>query len=185
MNKEFLYNRNPIKVLSYLSLHAREENIAFRVANELGLSQGSVHGILKEFAKQGLANKRNVGKSIVYEINSTHPVVRAFRKMENLLEIDELTNQLKPLARKVILYGSCAFGTDTAESDIDFFIVADQQEQEQIEKVIRDFSGNRKISLLMVDMMEMMQLENDDPVFYNQVMSGIELWEKTNEVKKK
>ncbi|PKM84092.1 MAG: hypothetical protein CVU86_09055 [Firmicutes bacterium HGW-Firmicutes-11] len=180
MNKEFLYNRNPMKVLSYLSLHAREENIAFRVATELGLSQGSVHGILKEFAQQGLAKKRNVGKSIVYEINGEHPVVRAFRKMENLLEIDELINQLKSLSRKVILYGSCAFGVDTAESDIDLFIVADRQEQEQIEKVIRDFSSKRKISPLMLDLMEMMQLESDDPVFFNQVMSGIELWEKTN-----
>ena len=43
--KEFMFNKNPMLVLSYLSKNIFKDNISSNIAKELCLAKGSVHAI--------------------------------------------------------------------------------------------------------------------------------------------
>jgi predicted nucleotidyltransferase/predicted DNA-binding transcriptional regulator len=173
--KKIIFNRNPLLILSYLSKNITGENISSHIAKDLDLAVGSVHQILRQFEKKGIVQSRLLGKTIIYEIDRKSPFVKSFRIFDNLLDLDDLFVQLKPLCRKIILFGSCATGDDTFQSDIDLFIVIDPDERVKAIAIIDDFESSREINPIIVDTVELMEMEKNDRVFYNEVMKGIEI----------
>jgi len=65
-------------------------------------------------------------------------------------------------------------------SDIDLFVVADKDENDNVLNIISNYHSKREIKPIIVDTVELMELEKDDKVFYNEVMKGIEIWEENN-----
>ena len=181
MIKEFMFNRNPMLILSYLSKSVYGDNITSHVAKELSLGVGSVHSILKQFEANGVVASKKVGKSVLYDVKRNNPMINAFRIFDNLLDLDGLISDLKLHSRKIILFGSCASGRDTFQSDIDIFIIADEDEKDKILELINNYKLGREIKPIIVDMVEFISLEKDDAVFYKEIMKGIELWEVSNE----
>jgi len=178
--KEVLYNKNPLLIMSYLSKNKTQENISAHIAKELNLGAGSVHQILKQFEEMGVVRSNRVGKTILYEMDKMNPLVKTFRVFDNLLDLDLLFSSLKSYCRKIILFGSCATGTDTECSDIDLFVVADEDEKDNVLNIISNYHSNREIKPVIVDTIELMELENNDKVFYNEIIKGIQIWEGTN-----
>ena len=66
--KSFLYNKNSMLVLSYLTKNIYEENTITSISKELEISVGSVHSILKKFEECGLVKTRTLGKNIIYNL---------------------------------------------------------------------------------------------------------------------
>jgi predicted nucleotidyltransferase len=178
--KSIIFNKNPLLILSYLSKNKTGENISSHIAKDLDLAAGSVYQIFRQFEEKGIVKKKQLGKTIIYEIDQKSPLIKSFRVFDNLLDLNDLFTQLKPLCRKIILFGSCATGDDTSQSDIDLFIVVDSAEREKAMVIISDFDSSREIRPVIVDTVELMELENNDQVFYNEIMKGIEIWEATN-----
>ena len=179
--KNFIFNKNPMLVLSYLTKNTLKNNMATHIARELSLSAGSVHAILKKFEAMGIAESRNVGRAVIYEVNKNNPMIKSFRVFDNLLEIDQLVEELKTRVRKIVLFGSCSRGEDNLESDIDVLIIADEDEKDAVMKLINEYEGEREIKPIIVDEIEFMDMEKNDAVFYKEIMKGIELWEASNE----
>ncbi len=166
--------------MSFLSKNKNQENISAYIAKELELGAGSVHQILKQFEENGIVKCKKVGKTLLYEMDKANPLVKSFRVFDNLLDLDLLFCNLKPHCRKIILFGSCATGTDTQISDIDLFVVADEDEKYNVLNIISNYHSKREIKPIIIDTIELMELENNDRVFYNEVMKGIEIWEGNN-----
>lgn len=178
--KEIMYNKNPLLIFSYLSKNKSQENISAHIAKDLGLGAGSVHQILKSFEEQGIVQSRRFGKTLVYELDKNSPLVKSFRVLDNLLDLDLLFSNLKKYCRKIILFGSCAIGTDSDVSDIDIFVVTDMDDKDIVFNIISAFHSDREIKPIVVDTVELMDMQNNDSVFYNEIMKGIEIWEGTN-----
>lgn len=172
----FLYNKNPLLVLSYLSKNIYDENTATNISKELGLALSSVHTILKSFEQAGLVSSRTLGKNVIYELDKNNPILKPFRAFDNINSILPLIEEIKPLSRKIILFGSCARGEDTINSDIDLFILSDEK-KERINELINKFNIKRPINPVIVDTVEFMELESNDKVFFDEIMKGIILWE--------
>lgn len=177
--KEIMYNKNPLLILSYLSKNQSQENISAHIAKDLELGVGSVHQILKSFEEQGIVQSRRYGKTLVYELDKNSPLVKSFRVFDNLLDLDLLFFNLKKYCRKIILFGSCAIGTDSDISDIDIFVVTDMDDKDKVSSIISAFQSAREIKPIVVDTVELMDMESNDNVFYNEIMKGIEIWEGT------
>lgn len=178
MDTNYLYNRNPLLVLSYVS-KCKGQNIeitASKISNKLGLSIGSVYEILKEFNDAGFVKGIKIGRSTIYEPVRNNPVIKHFRIFDNLLFLTNLVEQLKGITRKVILFGSCSRGEDTLESDIDLFLLADEDMQSNAREIISGFSSEREIKPIIVDSMELMYMQNNDKVFYEEIQNGFVLW---------
>ncbi|MGE5472607.1 MAG: nucleotidyltransferase domain-containing protein [Ignavibacteriales bacterium] len=179
--KENMFNKNPMLVLSYLSKNVFKDNISLNVANELSLSAGSVHTILKQFETLGLVAARRLGKSVIYSVDKENPIIKSFRVFDNLLDVKELVEQLKPHSRKIILFGSCARGEDNAESDIDLLVLADETEKDTVMKIVSEYKLEREIKPVIFDIIEFMEMEKNDAVFYKEIMKGIQMWEASDE----
>ncbi len=127
--KNIIFNKNPMRVLSYLSKQNTygQGHIASQIAKDLNISIGSVFEILKRFKQMGLIEGTRVARAIIYKVNRGNQLIKSFRVFENILEVNSLINLLKQYCRKIILFGSYARGEDTTESDMDLFIEADEE----------------------------------------------------------
>lgn len=176
MIKDKLYNRNPLLILSYLS---KNKGMLYgrKIAEDIGINQGSTSIILKDFNKMGLVESEYAGKTILYKVNGENPLIRHFRIFENLVEINELIESIKPYSREIILFGSCARGEDDQNSDIDLFIVADDDNKEVIREIIENYKIDREIKPVIVSSLELIEMEENDKIFLNEINKGLKLWE--------
>ena len=178
--KEFLYNKNPMKVLSYLSKNKRNENLyGSKIAEKIGVNQGGTSIVLKRFKEMNIVNSENVGKTVVYQTKKDNPLVNAFRVFENILELNDFIERIRPYSRKVILFGSCATGEDDIDSDVVIFIIA--YEKERIREEISITEIERKISPVIVTPLEFSEMSEKEKVFLLEIEKGIELWGGVND----
>ena len=82
---------------------------------------------------------------------------------------------LRKYAHKVILFGSCAQGTDTAESDIDLLVIA--RDKRKAEKAARTIRLSRPIQWVIKTPQEYVVMNSNEKVFTGEISQGIVLWE--------
>lgn len=178
MNTNYIYNRNPMLVLSYISKFKGQntEMMASKISNRLELSIGSVYNILKEFDNAGFVKGIKAGRATIYEPVRSNPIIRQFRIFDNLFYLVDLIKQLKGITRKIILFGSCSRGDDTIDSDIDLFMLVDEDMQSAVRGIIPNYPGEREIKAVIVDSLEYLEMQNNDHVFYEEIQKGFVLW---------
>jgi len=116
-----------------------------------------------------------------YSFSKAIAMLRQFKILNTLVLLKPLIEELKNIAKKVILYGSCAEGTDTSESDIDLFIISEQKRK--VLQIIRDYSLGKgfegiKIQPVIQTPVELLKSEEEDKEFFSLVREGITLWER-------
>jgi predicted nucleotidyltransferase len=169
------------KVLSLLAKLSDQEFYEREVARKLGISYGSANRALNELFSSGVVSRRREGKMYFYSIDFSNAVLTEFKKMVNLLLIEPLVEELKRMTNRVVLYGSCAFGTDTSESDLDLFIVSNSKEA--VLNVISNFefpAGYEDIHIQPVikTPLELLEGGESERTFMEEVERGIVVWEK-------
>lgn len=178
MKSSYIYNRNPMLVLSYISKFKGQniEVTASKISEKLDLSIGSVYEILKEFESAGIVHGTRIGRATIYEPVRNNPLVKQFRAFDNLIYLNDLVDQLKNFARKIILFGSCSRGDDMIDSDIDLFLLVDEDMQYKARSIISSYTSEREIKPVIVDSIELMDIQKNDPVFYGEITKGLILW---------
>lgn len=96
-----------------------------------GSGSGAVQRELKRLSSSGLVTVTRIGKQKHYQANPRCPVFAELRDLviKTVAVIDPIREALEPLGDRValaLIYGSVAKGTDTAASDIDLLVVADE-----------------------------------------------------------
>ena len=129
------------KVLSMLVKFSDQEFYEREVARSLGISYGAANRALNELYSSGAITRRGEGKMYFYSISPSNAAIMEYKKMINLMLIEPLIEKLKNLSNRIVLYGSCALGTDTSESDLDLFIVSNNKKD--VSNIIRDFKFPR------------------------------------------
>jgi len=126
----------------------------------------------------GLVTREKKGQLYLYRVIADSPAVREFKKFENIISITDLILRMRDVCRKIVLYGSCATGGDTNESDVDLFIVTENKTKvlNEIRKEIRDL--DREIKPVIVRSEEYLAMRNSKEVLLEELDKGIILWEK-------
>jgi len=169
------------KVLSLLVKFSDQEFYEREMARKLGISSGSANRALNELFSSGVVRRRREGKMYFYSIDSFNALLIEFKKMVNLLLIEPLVEELKKISSRIILYGSCALGRDTSESDIDLFVVSNSEED--VSNVISGFTfprgfENIRIQPVIRTPVELLEAGESERTFLEEVERGIVLWEK-------
>jgi len=169
------------KILSLLAKFADQEFYEREVARKLGISTGSANRALNELYSTGAVKRRREGKMYFYSIDSSNAAFTEFKKMVTLLLIEPLVEELKKMSSRIILYGSCALGTDNSDSDLDLFIVANSKEE--VSNVINGFTfprgfENIRIQSVLRTPVELLEGRESERTFMEEVERGIVLWEK-------
>lgn len=175
MLPDLLLKTKAHQILSFLTLHPNHSFYDKEISERTGVSRGATNQILNDFFKNNLVTREKRGKAWFYEIQD-QPVIKHFRIYENLVQLSELVNQLRAVAKRVVLFGSAAQGTDTSESDIDLFVLAD--DSREANKLIFDFVSVREIKPVIKNPLDFAVSQSKDKAFFEQVARGITLFEK-------
>lgn len=175
--KNFLFQRNPLLILSHISMQGDNEFLSAHVAKSLSISVGSAHAILRRFEEADLLSSRRIGHSLFYRTVRPHPFWSAFRVFDNLADVSPLVSRLAPISRKVVLFGSCSRGDDDMQSDIDLLVVTDSEGTKVAEEATRAPIDGRPVNAVVLDYHAYLDLQEKDPVFHAEIVKGLQLWE--------
>ncbi len=148
-----------------------------RFLRATGISKGSANRILRKFAELSLLARAEKGRMVFYRLNTGDPFVKLMKAAENAWVLRPFVEGLKESTRKVILFGSCAEGTDGAESDIDILILTDDKKSAKEKVGAFNRKADRPIAPIIVDMNEFAMMRKEDGPLYERIDRGITLWE--------
>lgn len=173
--KKYLTVTSHQKVLSFLLNHPSCSYMEKEIVRAAKVSKSAVNEALKELAKDKLILQEKKGRMSFYSVDLDEPVIRRLKSTENVSLLKPLTEQLKKISQKIILFGSFAEGINVEESDIDLFVLSDQPDS--IQRVIQKSPLAEKIQPVIKKPAEFIGLDKKKPLFYQEIERGIVLWE--------
>jgi predicted nucleotidyltransferase len=164
-----------------LSLFVANPDKAFysrEISKKIKISLGATSNALRLLEKNSILSSEKKGKTGLYTLRLPNEYLERFKILNILLTIEPLVEKLKNISRRVILYGSYATGSFTADSDLDLFIISEKREESL--KAINSFKTNVALEITPVikKQVEWMRLEKSEPEFFSEISQGITLWEK-------
>jgi len=169
------------RVLAFFLARPSGQLYGTEIAEKTGISIAQVSKVLIDLRQTGLLEMERKGRTELYHIVSENPVLRTFKVLNTLISIEPLVERLRVVTRRVALYGSCASGTNIERSDLDLLIVSTKKDD--VQDIIADFPndayyGFSEIRAIVKTPAEWEALEEQDPVFHNEILRGISLYEK-------
>lgn len=138
------------------------------IASQLGLSKGLVSKYFQILLKEQIL-KNEKGKLVVADNAS----VKAVKILLNLRRIDTRIFSKYPFVTAAGLYGSCARGENTEDSDVDLWVRVKDVEETKIASLTSEI--NKKIKnakLLFLSDKKIEKLRKEDIMFYHSLSFG-------------
>ncbi len=167
-----IFSKPSLKIICFLGRRYREEYHTRELVRRLEIGLGSASRYLRILEEGELVIKEEKGKLNIYRANMESPLLKELKVVFTLMEIDEMIKDLRNVSAQIILFGSCANGEDTPESDIDLFILSDKGKLAS--KTIEAYQNKikRKISPVIVNDRELRTLRQKDKPFYSRIKKG-------------
>ncbi len=169
------------RVLGFLARSSDKEFYERQMARKLDIAFGSANRSLNELYSAKAIKRRREGKMYFYSIDISNAAVVEYKKLVNLILMEPLVEELKRIATRIILYGSCAQGTDTSRSDFDLFIVTNHKQDAR--EILNGFVLPKGYEDLVVQPViktpvELLEAGDSERAFIAEVERGIILWER-------
>jgi predicted nucleotidyltransferase len=128
---------------------------------------------LKQLEEAGLVTREDVGNLVFYQADMKSVLLRHMKICLTLLELTDLIKDLDQVTTNAILYGSCATGEDTHESDIDLFL--ETHNKEAVQKILARYQRTftREMSPIISTPDETYQLKTKDKTLFDHIQRGI------------
>ncbi len=174
-----LFTSTQQRVLGLLFGQPERSFFATELIGLTGSGSGAVQRELKRLAASGLVTATRVGNQKHFQANHTSPIFDELRSLviKTVGLADPIRHALEPLAEKVdlaLLYGSVPKGSDTASSDIDLLVVADELALEKLYAVLAPVETllDRKINPTLYTSKEFKKRRNARHPFLTRVLEG-------------
>jgi predicted nucleotidyltransferase len=177
---EEIFATSQARVLSFLAYQTGQSFYEQEIVEHTGVSRSAVNLATRVLHQAGLLRKARRGRMNFYAADDHHPFVRQFKVLNTIAQLEPLLKELRSLTRQIILFGSCAEGSDTADSDVDLFILA--PDRSQVMAAISHHRFERPIQPVIVNNQEFVVMKEAEPSFYAQVQRGIVLWRDQDEL---
>ncbi len=148
-----LFTTTQQRVLALLFGQPSRSFFASELIELTGSGSGAVQRELKRLTSSGLLTLKRIGKQKHYQANPDCPVFEELCALvrKTVAMVEPIRQALAPLTKKVeraLIYGSVVKGTDTASSDIDLLVVADDLTLEALYTALApvEASLDRKVS---------------------------------------
>jgi len=166
---------NSLKVLSYLVENPGREFLSSEIQKAASISRAGAYLALGELIRQNLVLKTKKGKLLFYSIIYDDSTIKQFKVLKNILALRPLVSKLKPLSKKIILYGSTSRGENDPSSDIDLFVLS--QEPQAVKNIISSIRARQKIQAVIKTPSELSDIKEKEKTYYAEVDRGITLWD--------
>jgi predicted nucleotidyltransferase len=158
--------------LIFLGRHPRNSYYVRELSRLLSISTGSASSQLRELQESGLVTSEQKGRTLLFRASIANPIVREGKIFATLLELSDLISAGHGSIARMILFGSCASGEDSEESDIDLYI---ETIDRPAVKALLEGAGSglsRKISPIIVSPDEALQLRTRDRPLFERIQAG-------------
>lgn len=147
----------------------RTESISVNnVASQLKVSKGLVSKYFQILLRQKILKKEK-GKLVV----SGFPMVKAIKIMLNVKDIDVRIFRRYPFVTAAGLYGSCARGENTENSDIDLWIRLMEVEETEVASLTSEIGKKiRNAKVLFLSDKKLEKIRKEDTMFYHSLAFG-------------
>lgn len=176
MNRNLFIQTNSQKIVSFLSQHPGKSFFDKEIAQKTGLSRGGTNEVLRCLSQENFVTLSKKGRMCFYSVNSSDPVIKCYKVLNNVLELEPLIEKIKSLVTKIILFGSSAQGTNTEESDIDLFILTNKPKK--VMKIIIDSSLSGRLQPIIKTSTEYAIMQKKESIFCEEIDRGIILFER-------
>jgi len=174
-----LFTTTQQRLLALLFGQPTRSFYASEVIQRTGSGSGAVQRELKRLASSGLVTVKRIGNQRHYQANPESPVYHELRGLvrKTLAQAEPIRDALMSLGDRIklaLLFGSTAKGTDTATSDIDILIVADNTTLEEIYSALEEVETelDRKINPTLYTSQEFAYRKESMHPFLTRVLSG-------------
>ena len=118
-----------VRVLSLFFTHPDREFYGREIGRLTGLLPRAVHRELTRLARIGILTREQRGNRVYVRLNRDHPITSELRSifLKTVAIGDQIRGALADVGTIAVafIYGSIAANTDTADSDLDLFIIGD------------------------------------------------------------
>jgi DNA-binding MarR family transcriptional regulator len=161
-----------LETLIFLGRHPRNSYYVRELSKLLSISTGSASARLRNLQEAGLVTSEQKGRTLLFRASMVNPIVREAKIFATLLELSPLIPPERTAIQRMILFGSCAVGEDSEESDIDLYIETSDRPEV---KALLEGAGSglsRKISPIIVSADEALQLRTRDRPLFERIQAG-------------
>lgn len=174
-----LFTTTQQRVLALLYGQPSRSFFASELIDLTGSGSGAVQRELKRLSSSGLVTVERIGRQKHYQANPDCPIFEELRVLvrKTVAMVEPIRQALAPLAEKIaiaLIYGSVVKGTDTASSDIDLLVVADEVTLEALYSNLApvEASLDRKISPTLYTRKEYSSRRASGNPFLSRVLEG-------------
>jgi predicted nucleotidyltransferase len=176
MLEDLFYLTNAQKTLNFLVRDPAKCFLAREIKAAARISKPGVNAALQSLIEEKLVRREKRGHVYFYQVNlASGYIIKQLKILQNLILIRPLINKLKSECKIIILYGSCARGEDTPESDIDLFVVSTSIDQ--MKGIAKTVKPKIKVQIVARTPLAYVEMEKKDSEFHAEVLRGLILWE--------
>jgi len=173
--KKYLYHHTPLKILSFISNHPGEAFSASEISLVTKSSKGATNQILRLLLELDILSRERKGNLFLYRLKPDSFVLRQFKIFENLIGLQGLVKEIQKYCYEIVLFGSCADGSNTKESDVDLFIITEYKKE--VRRIVAKYETmDVKYQVIIQDPLEAVSSKKEDSVFHGQIKRGITIW---------
>ena len=168
-----LFRRSSLILITALGRNYSNKFHVRDLARSLNYDVSMISKNLKQLEEVGLVTHEDVGNLVFYQANMESVLLRHMKIWLTLLELTDLIRDLDRVTTNSILYGSCAKGEDTYESDIDLFL--ETRDKEAVQKILARHQRKltREMSPIVSTPDETYRLKTKDKTLFDHIQQGI------------
>lgn len=157
--------RERIRILETV-IYKRDTISVNSIANQLKLSKGLVSKYFDILVKEDIAKKSN-GKFVI----NNSALTKGIRILFNIHGINTKLFKKYPFIKSVGLYGSCAKGENTEDSDVDLWVRIGETSEERQAALTSELNKVKKnLKILLLTDKKIEKLKKEDKLFYHSLV---------------
>lgn len=157
-------------VLDVLMDGAGIEFTEAQVREALGSPRSSVQRALKELVDQGLLEARAVGRTLLYHLDPSDPLVCHLKIARAIARARRVLAPVVSMIDLAVLFGSASRGADTSGSDLDLLVVSSTPDA-----VLAELARHQWLQPVVLTPSEHMQALAEGGTFARAISEGIKV----------
>ena len=162
------------KIIKLLADYPEREFYGQEIADKIKCSKASASGILKSLSERKIIFKKIKGHMKFYQINAKSLDMKKFKINFILEKISPILPKLAKFSEKIILFGSVSRGEQTADSDIDLFVVS--REKNEVREILKKINSSLPVKAIIKTSGEWSEMEIQETELYQEIKNGITLY---------
>ena len=139
----------------------------------LDLPKTTVHVALSTLVDERLVAERRVGRTGVYGVDLTDPLVRTLKIARAIRRVQDVTDGIREDLELALLFGSASRGENRRASDIDLLLVT-----RRTDSVTAALAQHQWLQPVVMTSEAHMQLLAENGTFAKELARGITIWER-------